>query len=901
MAIEWVVIILSSAYLVLLFAIAGWAEKNADKKWLSSPYTYALSLAVYCTAWTYYGSVGRAANQGLDFLTTYIGPILMAPLFWLVLRKIIRICKAQRITSIADFISARYGKSLFLGAFITVICVLAIIPYISIQLKAISSSFSIFHTSGSVSKGLFFNDSAFYLMVILAVFTILFGSRKIDTSQKNTGLITVVAFESLFKLFAFLVLGVYVTFGLFDGFSDVFTSAKDLPNFVSLITLDVENGYGNWFWLNLLSMFAIILLPRQFHVSVKENNNETHLKKAIWLFPLYLLLINLFVLPIAFGGKLLFADQAVDADTYVLAMPLANGNISLALLVFLGGFSAATSMIIVSTSALSIMISNNLMIPAILRIQYLSKRLNPKLNHVVLRGRQVMIVVMLLFAYLYFKYIGEPFSLVSIGLISFVGVAQFAPVAFGGMFWKKGNYKGAIAGLSIGFFIWFFTLIIPTIVSANIIPSDILDYGLFGQTWLRPQFFMGLDISNNVAQGFMWSILFNVITYASVSAVTSQSIKETNQAEVFVDIFKYSTVYESAIVWKGKAFIRDIKNLLSMFLGRHRTDLAFQRFSDRNAIEQGTVEADFRVVNFAEKLLSGAVGSASARILMSSVVKEEEIKLEEVFNILQETQRYITDNKELKKKSEELETAGLRLREANEELTKLDQLKDEFISTVTHEMRTPITSIRALTEILSDNDDLETDERIKFLATIVEETKRMERLINQVLDLEKMESGKLDIPFSSLHLNDVVKESLTKVDQLIKGKNIHLTTNLHARLPLVNGNKDRLTQVVLNLVSNAIKFCDNGKGEISITTSTKNGSVELAVSDNGPGVPGDSQELIFEAFYQAKNQTLKKPEGTGLGLTICKKIIDRHNGTIWMENGKETGAVVAFSLPKIKV
>lgn len=901
MGIEWVVIILSSAYLGLLFVIAGWAEKNANKQWLSNPYIYALSLAVYCTAWTFYGSVGRAANQGLDFLTTYMGPILMAPLFWLVLRKIIRICKAQRITSIADFISARYGKSLFLGAFATIICILAIIPYISIQLKAISSSFRIFSADVAGSKGLFFNDSAFYLMVILAVFTIFFGSRKIDASQKNTGLITVVAFESLFKLFAFVVLGFYVTYGLFNGFSDIFIKSSELPYFERLITIDPVDGYGDWFWLNILSFLAIILLPRQFHVAVKENNDENHLKKAIWLFPLYLFLINVFVLPIALGGNLLFPGNSVDADTYVLVMPLAQGNTFLALLVFLGGFSAATSMIIVSTSALSIMISNNLMIPGILRSEFLSKKLNPQLNKVVLRGRQLMIVVMLMLAYLYYKYIGQPFPLVSIGLISFVGVAQFAPSAIGGMFWKGGNYKGAIASLTVGFLVWMFTLVLPTIVNAKLIDATILNEGLLGLSWLKPQAFLGVDFSNNVSQGFMWSILCNGLAYVGVSALTSQSIKETNQAEVFVDIFKYSTVYESAIVWKGQAFITDIKNLLSMFLGKRRTDLAFERFSDRNAIEQGTIEADFRVVNFAEKLLSGAVGSASARVLMSSVVKEEEIKLEEVFNILQETQRYITDNKELKKKSVELETAGVKLRQANKELTKLDELKDEFISTVTHEMRTPITSIRALSEIINDNEDLKTEERAKFLDTIVEETKRMERLINQVLDLEKIESGKLEIPFSTIHLNDVANESVRKVKQLISEKGIALSTNLHGKLPLVKGNRDRLVQVILNLMSNAIKFCDNSNGEITITTSTRNGSVELSVSDNGPGVPKDSQKLIFEAFYQAKNQTLKKPEGSGLGLTICKKIIDKHEGSIWIENGAESGAVVAFSLPKLKL
>lgn len=898
MQIEWVVIIISFFYLILLFLIAGWAEKNAHRKWLSSPYIYALSLAVYCTAWTYYGSVGRAANQGLDFLTTYFGPILMAPLFWIIIRKMIRVSKVQRLTTIADFIAARYGKSLFLGAFITIICVLAIIPYMSIQLKAISYSFSTFSAEGIEKTELFLNDTAFYITVVLGIFTSFFGTRKLDTTQKNTGLITAIAFESLFKLFAFLLLGVYVTFGLYDGFGDLFSSASSLPDFRSLVSINDDEGYSNWFMLNMLSMLAIILLPRQFHVTVKENKDENHLLKAMWLFPLYLLLINVFVIPIAFGGKMFFSGQAVDADTYVLALPLARDNTIMALLVYLGGFSAATSMIIISTSALSIMLSNNILVPTIVQNKFLSKRLKNKLSVVVFVGRIVMIVIMLLLAYLYFKLIGERFSLVSIGLISFVGVAQFAPAAIGGLFWKKGNHQGAVAGLVVGSFIWFYILILPTIVAAEILPESILREGFLGIAWLSPNTFLGMTTDNFIAQGFMWSILFNTIFYACVSLITKQSSQEINQAEVYVDIFKYSTVYESAIVWKGKAFISDIKNLLTMFLGAPRVERAFNRFHARNAIQPNSLEADFRVVNFAEKLLAGAVGSVSARVLMSSVVKEEEINIKEVFNILHETQRYITDNKELKRKSSELEDATAKLKKANEELKRMDLQKDEFISTVTHELRTPVTSIRALTEILYDNGDMVEEERQRFFNTIVDETKRMDRLINQVLDLEKMETGKLNVPLRAVHINDIVEESIGTIEQLIKEKSITLNKNLGSKIPLIKGNRDRLTQVILNLISNAIKFCEPGTGKIEINTRTFNGSVELSVIDNGRGVPQESQSLIFNAFYQAENQTLKKPEGTGLGLTISKKIIDKHNGKIWMEQRKEGGSVFTFSIPK---
>ncbi len=897
MAIEWIVIIASFAYLILLFFIAGWAEKNADKSWLSSPYIYALSLAVYCTAWTYYGSVGRAANQGLDFLTTYIGPILAAPLFWLVLRKIIRISKSLRITTIADFISSRYGKSFSLGAMVTVISVLAIIPYMSIQLKAISASFSIFSTKSLVGQGLFFDDTAFYITMVIGAFVIIFGSRKVDSSQRNIGLISAIAFESLFKLFAFIGLGIYVTYGMYNGFSDIFQSAKVLPEFEQLTSLGEESAYTNWFWLNLLSMLAIVMLPRQFHVAVKENGNENHLKKAMWLFPLYLLLINVFVVPVALGGRLFFVDQAIDADTYVLAMPLATNKPLLALLVYLGGFSAATSMIIVSTSALSIMLNNHLLVPLILRNNTLSNAFDNRLNTVVLRGKQVMIILMLLLSYLYFKLVGEKFSLVSIGLISFAGIAQFAPALIGGLFWKNGNKKGAIVGILTGFTIWFVILVIPTIISANLLPVSIMTEGLFGISLFKPHAFLGLEIGNFVAQGTMWSLLFNSLAYIIVSSLSNRSIQETNQSEVFVDIFKYSTNYESAILWKGKAFYNDIKKLLTMFLGKERTERAFKKFHARNDIQEGSMEADFRVVNYAEKLLSGAVGSASARVMMSSVVKEEKVNLQEVFDILQETQRYISDNKELKKKSEELRETSTKLMIANADLTKLDRLKDEFISTVTHEMRTPITSIRAFSEILNDNDDLEVEQREQFFKTIVEETKRMERLINQVLDLEKMEAGKIQFELSPLDMNEVLEEALNSVEQSVNEKGIEIEKLLDKNIPSIEGNKDRLIQVILNLVSNARKFCTKENGKITIKTALKDKHIELSVADNGIGIAKESQAMIFEAFYQAEDQTLKKPEGSGLGLTISKKIIDKHQGEIWVSSKVGSGTLVAFKLP----
>lgn len=898
---KWLIILSSFGYLGLLFLIAWWAERNArKKKWLSGSGVYALSLAVYCTAWTYYGSVGHAANQGLSFLTTYIGPTLMAPFFWILLRKIIRICKTQRITTIADFVATRYGKSKSLGALITLVCFVGILPYISIQLKAISNSFTILLQGSLESRAslAFFYDTSFYITLALILFTILFGARKIDTTEKNVGLISAIAFESVFKLLAFLAVGIFVTYGIFDGFKDIFQRAELLlPSAHKLLAIDPDRGYTDWMLLNVLAMFAIVFLPRQFHVSVKENHDERHLKKATWMFPLYLLLINIFVIPIALGGNLLFVDNPIDADTFVLAIPLAHDQLGIALFTHLGGFSAATSMVIISSTAMSIMFSNNLLMPLVVKSSTLTRSLQERMSPLLLQSRRAVITALLLMAYLYYKYVGESFSLVSIGLISFVAVAQFAPLIIGGIYWKGGTRQGAITGIIVGFVIWTYTLVFPTMVSAGFLPEGVMNHDL---PWLHPETLFGITSLSPIPLAFFCSLLLNSLSYYTVSLITSQTSQERNQAEVYVDIFKYSTVFESSIVWKGTAYQEDIKALVSRFIGPERTDRLFTQFMKENQIDALPQQADFRLVNYAENLLAGVVGSASARVLVASVVKEEEISLEEVLDMLQESQQIKILNRELEKKSTALVEAGEQLKTANQELVKLDRLKDEFISMVTHEMRTPITSIRAFSEILLDNPDLNDKEKARFFQTIIKETDRMDRLINQVLDLEKMESGKIKINLSPQNLNDIIRESLNSLDQVICEKNIILHRSLKDDLPLVYGNRDRLVQVMLNLVSNAVKFCNDERGEIRVFSGNGQDVVKISVQDNGAGVPSESRGLIFEAFYQAKNQSTRKPKGSGLGLSICKKIIEKHQGNIWVEEANGGGAIFNFILPKIK-
>ncbi|MCR5886310.1 sensor histidine kinase [Hymenobacter sp. J193] len=911
----WLVLGFSFGYLALLFGVAYAAERRsaARRSLVSNPYVYALSMAVYCTAWTYYGSVGRAAHFGLEFVGIYLGPTLMAPANWLVMRKIIRICRRQRLTSIADFISARYGKSASLGALVTVVCVLGVVPYIALQIKAIAASFDILTQPVSValpaqaaSAGV---GSAFYTTVALAFFTIIFGVRSIEATERHEGMVLAVALESLVKLVAFLAAGLFVTYGLFGGFADVFEQAAALPELRRLFTLDgAGTTPGQWFTLLLLSMAAILLLPRQFQVSVVENVNEDHLRKAMWLFPLYLIIINLFVLPLAFGGRLLDADGRFDADTFVLALPLQAGHPWLALLIYLGGLSAASSMIIVETIALSVMMSNHLLMPLLVRVPAAraeGARWFAYLGQVALHSRRLAVVLVLLLAYGYYAVVGHLLPLVNIGLVSFAAVAQFVPVVLGGLYWKGGTRQGATAGILAGFVIWFFTLVLPTLVGPDMLAADLLTRGLFNQSWLRPFALFGLDGLDYLSHGLFWSWFFNLGLYVGVSLGRQPTALEQRQAEVFVDVFRHGSGFEGPAGWHSAAPLPDVRALLTGFLGKKRTTQALRAFQEQfpeaHLTDSTTPpQADPHLLAYAEKLLAGSIGPASARLLLRSSVGVEDISFDNVVGILKESQQLLEANRQLQKQQRQLQRLTQELQAAYDQLQELDQHKDEFLYTVTHELRTPLTSIRALAEILTDNPDLEEEERQRFLLTITRESERLGRLITLVLDLEKYESGKATLDLMPVDVADVVTDALEAVGQLLRDKHIQLDLAVPPGLPHLPGDRDRLMQVLVNLLSNAVKSCRaDGSGRIAVGVEATTDLLRLAVQDNGKGIDPEFHQLIFDKFFQARHQTMRKPEGSGLGLAITKKIVELHAGRIWVESQPGHGACFSVELPLV--
>ncbi|MGV3611978.1 MAG: ATP-binding protein [Fluviicola sp.] len=873
------------AYLAMLFFVAYRIDASTRLRLrvANSPTIYALSLAVYCTAWTFFGSVGGASAYNIQFLTIYIGPIVLMPFLWFIYRRFIRISKAQGISSLSDFIANRYDKSIGLNRLVAILLMLGIIPYIALQITGIDKAIETIVTNNGTEQNawLRYIDTSLLVTLGLGYFIIIFTTRRFQEKEQNTGLVGAIALESIVKLIVFLFFGIYIVFYAWDK-PELFTDFD-----ASKVKLNPNNDYGQWFGMVFLSALAFLFLPRQFEMGVVAAANERKVKRAIWMFPVYLLLINVFVIPIAVIGNNMFAGHQMNPDMYMLSIPIHLNQGWVALLVLLGGFSAASGMIIVATHALSKMVSNAILMPSFINNRFVLNRFKDRNHRIPVFFRRLSIFTVLLLAYLYHKLVVADFTLISIGLVSFVAVAQFAPAILGGIFWKLGNKYGAIIGISLGFFVWLVFLIGPTILNVNV--HELVGSG---KNSIRPE-------GDLITTVLFWSLLLNSLGYVLGSLFTRQTALEQNQTTLYVDIMNYSTDVDSGVVWKGKAFFPDIKSLLSRFLGEKRVTAELTHFAQKQGIDLTVQdELDPRLIGYSEKMLSPIVGASSAKILIASVVKEEKLSMEDVVNILEESQKIIAVNKELQQRTDELKRMSEALKLANARMKENDLLKDEFLYTVTHEMRTPLTSIKALSELLSDEEDAMPEEvKKEFLITILKESNRMTRLISQVLDLENFESGKHQLIIDKVDISELIQHCLQSLDGVFKQNNIQVCIDIEDQLPDLEADYDRITQVVLNLLANAAKYCDKESGKVWVDV-VRNGSVlQVKIADNGPGVIPELREIIFEKFFQAKNQTMRKPKGSGLGLAISKKIIQLHEGKIGVSVNEPEGSVFTFSIP----
>jgi len=900
----WVIII-SVLYLTLLFGIALYGHKMSrlGKSIVNHPIIYSLSLTVYCTVWTFYGSIGLAAKSGLEYLPVYLGPAILAPVWYIITRKVILISNHLRITSIADFISSRYGKNTFIGVITTLIILIGIVPYISIQLKAIGFSLDILTldmgSNLNHSVEAFYTDKVNYFTALLALFTILFGTRNLDPFERHEGLIAAIAFESIVKLVSFLAAGIFLVYFVFDGFSDVFQKTFQNEKIIKLITLNREpSQYSHWFWVMVLSGFAIMFLPRQFHVSVVENTNISFTRQASWLLPLYLLLICLFVLPIALIGRIVMTPDT-PYDTYLLSLPLHFNQSWLAVFVYIGGFSAATSMVVVSVIAISIMVSNNLLMPFLLKTRTAHIEGFALPSQRLLEVRRIIIIVVLLLAYGFYILISKGFPLVSIGLTSFAAVLQLAPAILGGLFWTKANKKGALTGMIAGFVIWFITLFIPLFAEAGVIDASFLKEGYYGIHFLKPYSLFGIENVTPIANACIWSMIFNSGLFVILSLTTSQSIEEISQADIFINIEKYSNDPEMGII-KKEASVPQLKKVLVRYLGSQKTREVLQNYQGRVDATNTKIDnlASIEFINYVEKILAGAFGSASANIILESEITRENITPQKLLAILDQTKKIIEYSTELEEKTDKLQKATQDLESANESLKKLDIMKAEFISTVTHELRTPITSIRSFSQILASKKDLSEGKKQEFIAIILKECDRISRLINQVLEVEKLEQIEThETELSSI--NNTVQLALSRLKPLINEKNIQLQLNVTNVDHYVKLNEDKLLQVLLNIMSNAIKFSDKKKGYISVVTyeDVDKSIIHIDIHNNGEHIPEKYKDTIFEKFIQVKEGNLAKPEGSGLGLFITKKFIEQGGGSISFESKAQHGTTFKIKLP----
>ncbi|WP_414475800.1 NahK/ErcS family hybrid sensor histidine kinase/response regulator [Microvirga sp. M2] len=645
MVATWAVVLSALVYLCFLFTVAYWGD-NGGRRIVQGPWRStisALALAVYCTSWTFFGSVGLASRSGFDFLAIYIGPILVITVGHALVARVIRVAKMQNISSIADFVAARYGKSERVAAIVSLIALVGSIPYIALQLKAVSASLDVFITKadGMPPPNLpFIGDLALVVALVLAGFAVAFGTRHPDATEHQDGLIMAISVESIVKLVAFLTVGSYVTFVMFDGYDGIKERLTALGTTGSL--MERTSGFGSYITLILLSSCAALLLPRQFHVTVVENHSIRDLKRAAWMFPLYLVLINLFVIPIALAGLAMFPTDAIDRDMTVLALPLADQAGTIAILTFLGGFSAATAMVIVDSVAVAVMISNHLVMPVVLRRRAFAG-IDP--GGFVIAVRRISIVLVILLGYAYYRASGEA-ALAAIGLLSFAALAQVAPAFLGGLIWSRGTALGASVGLIVGFLMWLYTLLLPSLVWDGVFWSDVVVSGPFGIEALKPTALFGVDLPQ-LTHGVVWSLTLNILCYVGFSLWRPVTAMEQIQANVFVGE-PHTSATPSFRLFRASVSVDELRAMVSRYLGEERTARSFEGFShSRGQTLEPRAEADIHLLRYAEHLLASAIGTASSRLALSLLLRRRTVSTEAALKLLDDASAAIQHSRDL--------------------------------------------------------------------------------------------------------------------------------------------------------------------------------------------------------------------------------------------------------------
>ncbi len=1001
----WLVVPVSLAYLGVLFLIAWYGDRQT--RWLANwrPWIYSLSIAVYCTSWTFYGTVGQASENLWSFLPIYVAPIIVFTLGWRILARLILIAKREHITSIADFIGARYGKSQGLAVAVTLIAVAGILPYIALQLRGITMGLNIIAPDLSTQLGYQDDNVSWFVVLALALFTMLFGTRHIDNTEHHRGMMMAIAFESIVKLVAFLVVGMFI----------VYLALRDQD--IELIDIARQTYQSpNWptlFVHTVLTMIAIICLPRQFHTMVVENERAQDLHTARWLFPLYLTFMGLFVLPIAWVGQGLLSGTS--PDTFVISVPVAVGAHDIALLAFLGGTSAASGMVIVSTIALAIMVSNDLVMPLLLRRMRLSQRNHRHFSGLLVVIRRTLILLLLLGAWGFYLVLDAIPSLSAIGFLSFSAITQFAPALIGGMYWREGNRKGVYVGLAVGFTLWLITLMSATNMLAGDHETNVLLWAI-----TPPDILSNMGLKNS-DWGMLLSVTLNSLCYIVVSVATRSSLSERLQSASFVGTPLPEN--ENISLYQSRVTVGELEMLASRFVGRPRVRTAFSQYwEQQREVLMANQQAPATLIRHTERVLAGVFGASSAKLVLTSALQGRNMQLEEVATIVDEAselydftrgllqgaiehigqgiavvdkqlrlvawnQRYLelfdfspgliqvgrpiadvirhnaeqglcgpgdpeehvrrrvyhleqgtrhtssriradgrvievqgnpmpgggfvmsfTDitvfrdaertlqeaNEHLEERvlerTRELETLNKKLVSATQRSEQESQSKSRFLAAVSHDLMQPLNAARLFASSLSE---VAKEEESKRLSHHIESAlSAAEDLIGDLLDISRLESGKLEVNRQSFNVNDVLANLKAEFAALAQQQGIIFSTVPSSLY--VHSDPKLLRRIIQNFLTNAFRY--NPKGKVVLGVRRVAGKVRIDVWDNGIGIEEDKQQEIFEEFNRGGQ--VRSDQGLGLGLAISKGIAHVLDHEISMRSWPDRGSVFSLILDK---
>lgn len=781
---DWGVIAAAFAYIGLLFVVASHGDRlSPSQRGRASMMIYPLSLAIYCTSWTFFGSVGFASRTSIDFLAIYIGPILMIGLCTPLLRRVIQLAKSQNITSIADFIGARYGKSQAVAATVALIAIVGSVPYIALQLKAMSSSLeTILSEDRAFTSIPIIGDIALVVMLAMAVFAVLFGTRQTDATEHQHGLMLAIATESIVKLVAFLAAGLFVTFWMFSPV-ELIERAMKTPEAVRAI--NYTPSIGNFLTMTLLSFCAIMLLPRQFHVSVVENSSHAEVSRARWLFPLYLVAINLFVIPIAIAGLITFPFGAIDSDMYVLALPIEASSHLLSVGVFVGGLSAATAMVIVECVALSIMVSNDIVLPLVLQRSPATRPGQKDFGDFLLKVRRFAIFAIMVMAYFYYRALGNT-QLAAIGLLSFAAIAQLAPAFFGGLFWRQATARGAMGGMLIGVAVWIYTLFLPSFLETSTAGLQLLQHGPFGIEALRPQALFGADLPP-LPHGVLWSLSLNILTYIVMSLARQPSSIERLQADLFVPN-TLTPIAPTFRRWRTTVTVQDIQSTVAQYLGPDRARNAFEAFAaDHPGHLDPSVPADFELLQHAERLIASSIGAASSRLVMSLLLRKRTVSAKAALKLLDDSHAALHFNREILQTALNHVRQGIAVFDSDLQLICSNRQFGEILALPPHlvQLGIPLQEILEFMGAVSPSGTSDSDTQLarRLIAYTTEGEPYLERLPDRHMVIEvranRMPGGGLVITFSdvtpSFEAAEALERSNATLEKRVRDRTEELT------------------------------------------------------------------------------------------------------------------------------